>query len=367
MNITGAELLSQYRNANARWPFLHNVEQDFTLPPFLLFAVGSRETNLEAAFTTGATGDYGHGHGLFQLDDRWHDIPAGFDTDPLMQAAKAAEMLEVNYRRFGTWDGALNAYNSGSPDVNKTTGKDYGPDVWERRNYLAENSGGRVGYSIDKQMAALEGEIGFREGPNNENPYGRWQGVLNAAYCDSFAQWGAVEHGGYRWPDHCQFGYKGDAYCPYTETHARELGLWRDAATYRQPQRGDQILFDWTGWGGCDHIGTVWGTDDNYATVWCVEGNAGSPQGVHWIKRDWKYIRGFVALSTVAGTIQEEDWLAALSDEQQKELYDNSRFVAQVVGEYKSLFEKVGDGDWFLGLERAARWIKTGKRDWPKR
>lgn len=157
---------------------------------------------------------------------------------------------------------------------------------------------------INAQMAWAEGEIGFREGANNANPYGPWQGVWNAAYCDSFAQCAAVEHGGYRWPEHCQFTWKGDAYCPYTEAHARELGLWRGAGSYRRPQRGDQILFDWTGWGGCDHIGTVWGTDDDYSTVWCVEANAGSPQGVHWIRRSWDYIRGFVAMSQVeAGNV----------------------------------------------------------------
>ncbi len=151
--------------------------------------------------------------------------------------------------------------------------------------------------SIDAQLAWAEGEIGFREGANNENHYGPWQGVRNAAYCDSFAQMAAVLHGGYRWPANCQFGFKGAAYCPYTEADARDLGLWRKASEYRQPKRGDQILFDWTGWGGCDHIGTVWGTDDDFKTVWCVEANAGSPQGVHWIRRDWSYIRGFVALS----------------------------------------------------------------------
>lgn len=154
---------------------------------------------------------------------------------------------------------------------------------------------------IDAQMAWAEGEIGFREGANNANPYGPWQGVWNAAYCDSFAQQAAVDKGGYRWPANCQFGFKGAAYCPYTEADSRNLGLWRNADSYRQPKRGDQILFDWSGWGGADHIGTVWGTDDNYKTLWCVEANAGSPQGVHWIRRSWDYIRGFVAMSEVNG------------------------------------------------------------------
>lgn len=155
---------------------------------------------------------------------------------------------------------------------------------------------------IDAQMAWAEGQVGFREGADNDNPFGPWQGVSHAAYCDSFAQDAAVEHGGFRWPANSQFGYKGAAYCPYTEKDARSLGLWRDAGNYRQPSRGDQLLFDWSGWGGADHIGTVWGTDDGYKTLWTIEANTGSPNGVWWVRRDWTYIRGFVALSTVAGT-----------------------------------------------------------------
>lgn len=148
-------------------------------------------------------------------------------------------------------------------------------------------------------MAWLESQVGFREGANNENPFGPWQGVRNAAYCDSFAQEGACEYGGYRWPANCQFGWKGAAYVPYSEADARALGLWRSRDT--RPARGWQPIYDWTGWGGGDHIGTVWGTDDGWKTFWTVEGNTGSPQGVHWVRRDWTYVRGFIALPDADG------------------------------------------------------------------
>jgi peptidoglycan hydrolase-like protein with peptidoglycan-binding domain len=154
---------------------------------------------------------------------------------------------------------------------------------------------------VDLQMAAIEGEVGFREGSNNDNPYGTWQGVSHAAYCASFAMWGACLHGGYRWPDYCQFGWKGDAYCPYCEAHARTLGIWRQYSREDPPHRGVQCLYDWTGWGGADHIETVWGTDDGWATFWTVGGNTGSPQGVHWVRRDWTYVRGFIALEETGG------------------------------------------------------------------
>jgi hypothetical protein len=73
---------------------------------------------------------------MFQLDDRWHAIPPGFDQDVYAQATKAAQMLSGFYDRFGTWTRACNAYNSGKPDTSATTGHDYGPDVMERQAFL---------------------------------------------------------------------------------------------------------------------------------------------------------------------------------------------------------------------------------------
>lgn len=148
---------------------------------------------------------------------------------------------------------------------------------------------------IDQQMSWEEGEVGFREGPNNENPYGPWQGVWNAAYCDSFAQMAAVQQGGFEWPSYCQFGVKGDAYCPYTEAHARKLGIWHDKGDGYEPRRGDQRLYDWTGWGGADHIETYWGQENG--KPWNIGANTGSPNGVHYVQRDETYLRGTVAWS----------------------------------------------------------------------
>lgn len=153
---------------------------------------------------------------------------------------------------------------------------------------------------VDAQIAWLEGQVGFRAGGvagGRTSPYMEWitGGATNwGAYCDALAQQGAVEAGGFRWPEHCQYGSRGDAYCPWTEQHGRELDIWRAAGW--TPYRGVQVLFDWTGWGGADHIETVWGTDDGWKTFWTVGGNTGSPNGVHWVRRDWTYVRGFVDL-----------------------------------------------------------------------
>jgi len=62
-------------------------------------------------------GDAGHGHGVFQIDDRWHAFarsPAAMD--PARNADYAAGMLESNLHRYGgDVRAALSAYNSGSP------------------------------------------------------------------------------------------------------------------------------------------------------------------------------------------------------------------------------------------------------------
>lgn len=153
------------------------------------------------------------------------------------------------------------------------------------------------------QVAWLAAEVGFREGPNNSNPYGPWQGVRNAAYCNSFADEGAYVGGGYRFPTWSQFGEKGTAYVPYAEDMARKLGIWRSGrGPTNPPRRGWRPVFDWTGWGGGDHIGgAVLDSDDGWRTFWTVEGNTGSPQGVHYVRRDWAYVRGFIALDETEG------------------------------------------------------------------
>ena len=81
-------------------------------------------------------GDHGHGHGIWQLDDRSHRIPPGFDRNPEQQARTAAEMLHNLHNRFHSWEQALNAYNSGRPDATHTTGHNYGPDVLNRLHHI---------------------------------------------------------------------------------------------------------------------------------------------------------------------------------------------------------------------------------------
>jgi peptidoglycan hydrolase-like protein with peptidoglycan-binding domain len=140
MDITGSELITEYEKASANWPFIHQTELAHGLPRMLLFAVGSRETNL-----TNEVGDFGHGHGVWQLDNRSHN-PAGgwahFDADVTLQCAMAAEMLQGFLRvTGGDVTKAADIYNSGQEGLWGTTGHDYGSDVLERMQYLQAHAG----------------------------------------------------------------------------------------------------------------------------------------------------------------------------------------------------------------------------------
>jgi hypothetical protein len=140
MDITESQLSAEYQGANSKWPFIHQTELAHGLPKMLLFAVGSRETNL-----TNEVGDFdshghGHGHGVWQLDDRSHTPPGGFanfDGNVPLQCATAADMLHSLLTiEAGNVERAAARYNSGRPDRAATTGGDYGIDVLERMQTL---------------------------------------------------------------------------------------------------------------------------------------------------------------------------------------------------------------------------------------
>jgi hypothetical protein len=95
-------------------------------------------------------------------------------------------------------------------------------------------------------------QLGFVEGPNNENPYGTWYGIPNEAYCAMgvswcFAQANASHLVAAQTP-------KGFAYCP-------------DGLTWFQKNKqvvdkysglpGDLVFYSWSGNGVADHVEIV--------------------------------------------------------------------------------------------------------------
>ena len=157
MNITLYNLRAEYERAGVEWPWISYVEKKFELPPFTLYAVASRESDMR-----NIVGDHGHGIGIWQRDNRaWARMatPRGplasasgqawYLMHPRRQAEDAAGLLALDYRRFRDWRTAFAAYNAGAGAIaraliNKTdpdkwtTGGDYGADVLARREALSK-------------------------------------------------------------------------------------------------------------------------------------------------------------------------------------------------------------------------------------
>ena len=105
-------------------PQITAAAQRHGLDPTLLAAVAAQETGGPGA-NSGANvvGDGGHGHGVFQIDDRYHafaSTPAAMD--PAQNADYAAGMLSGLLQTYGgNVHAALSAYNAGSPAATGTT------------------------------------------------------------------------------------------------------------------------------------------------------------------------------------------------------------------------------------------------------
>lgn len=133
MKVTAAQLRSQYERANEQWPWIHAVNESYGLPPFTMHALGSRETGL-----TNVVSKSQQDWGVWQRNIQ-HGIPDGWMGDVRGQCEWSAKLLASNVKRCGDLVGGCNAYNSGSCATSDTTGKDYGPDVVERREWLEAN------------------------------------------------------------------------------------------------------------------------------------------------------------------------------------------------------------------------------------
>lgn len=127
-----------------------------SVPVAVVWAIGSRESHWGLALNPPGpegTGDYGHGRGLMQIDDRWHDFARGDNwRDPEKNILYGCEVLRDNVRTFQTiarsqWlRAALAAYNCGAGNVRKaitagrdvdyyTAGRNYSADVLSRAGW----------------------------------------------------------------------------------------------------------------------------------------------------------------------------------------------------------------------------------------
>jgi hypothetical protein len=113
----------------------------------LLAAVAAQETGGPGSDSgSNIVGDGGHGHGVFQLDDRYHAIartPAAMDL--ATNANYAAQMISGLLHQYGgDQHAALSAYNTGSPTATGTQ------TTWP--------DGQRLGYadSVQRHLSRLQ-------------------------------------------------------------------------------------------------------------------------------------------------------------------------------------------------------------------
>jgi hypothetical protein len=119
------------------------------LDPALLAAVAAQETGGPGTNAgSNIVGDGGHGHGIFQIDDRWHAFArTAAAMNPTANAEYAAGMISGLLRRYGgDVHKALSAYNAGNPNATGTVTE------WQ--------DGRRLGYadSVLRHYAQLDGE-----------------------------------------------------------------------------------------------------------------------------------------------------------------------------------------------------------------
>lgn len=143
---------AEWNRIRALWPTFTAAGAASGLPPALLAAVASRETRVQ-----NIVGDGGHGHGLMQIDDRYHAIaqtPAVMD--PGQNVTYGAKLLAGNLAtakanglsESAALRAAVAGYNAGAsrcvsaakrgadPDA-YTTGNDYSADVLGRYSEIA--------------------------------------------------------------------------------------------------------------------------------------------------------------------------------------------------------------------------------------
>lgn len=198
-------------------------------------------------------------------------------------------------------------------------------------------------------MAEHAQNVGFREGPNNDNPWGPEQGVGNhAAYCDSAASMVPHHHGLNWWPD-CTFHDKG---CSYTVTHvevAQGHGRYiRDRTSQGQPAPlvvGGLAFFDYNHSGSVDHVETISALPQGpLGQQWEDIGYNTGPKtdGCYRLIRDRTYLHGVIVMDDFYSTAPPPEPIPTVQEDDME--------IIQVQG------DAVGHGPAQLWLKQGAKY-----------
>jgi len=139
-------------------------------------------------------------------------------------------------------------------------------------------------------------QIGFIEGPNNDNPYGKWYGIPNESYCAMGVSWVFAQAGLSALV--AAQTEKGFAYCPAGLTWFQKKG--RVVGKY-EGQPGDLVFYSWAGNGVADHVEIIEAASRDGIT--CIgfntgpdksTGNPANGDGVFRVHRPYLYVLAIV-------------------------------------------------------------------------
>ena len=139
-------------------------------------------------------------------------------------------------------------------------------------------------------------QVGFIEGPNNENPYGAWYGIPNESYCAMGVSWCFAQVGLSAIVS--AQTEKGFAYCPAGLTWFQKKGQVVDKYS---GQPGDLVFYSWSGNGVADHVEIIEAASRDGLT--CIgfntgpdksTGNPANGDGVFRVHRPYLYVLAIV-------------------------------------------------------------------------
>jgi CHAP domain len=121
------------------------------------------------------------------------------------------------------------------------------------------------GSAREQALDAAARQVGYAEGPNNDNKFGAWYGCNYQPWCAMFCTWCFETTGGS--PSFAKGSYY--AYVPYIVSDAR-AGR-RGLSVTSAPIPGDLCCYDWSWDGTFDHVGMF--SDGNASSWEAIEGN----------------------------------------------------------------------------------------------
>ncbi|MBC6461726.1 CHAP domain-containing protein [Actinomadura sp. HBU206391] len=109
-------------------------------------------------------------------------------------------------------------------------------------------------------LEAARGQLGYREGKNNNNKFGRWYGMNNAPWCDIFVSWCAA-----------QAKVSGVGKYAYTVYH---VNAFKKARRWgKKPRVGAIVFYDFGSSGDpVEHVGIVESVNKD-GSITAIEGN----------------------------------------------------------------------------------------------